>query len=238
MAKDKGGDGVSNTRKQIEKALQKAEKEKLLQGARKRLDVAMAGVKANEEHRWVDAVKAYHAYLKVLEELKGVGEGGLVPSHFDLKKEVGELLLVVGVYWDLTKIFDHTNSPDKYKEFKGYLDKFMLFSRGLPHEPMCREMLRKYLRRDKPRHAREFREAYRSISQDGCFVATALVDMNDEETLPRLRALRDERLSKSIGGRAFIAAYYRLGPAAAWAVSRMPEKARQLLGRVVDAIAR
>ena len=109
-------------------------RDKLLQSARKRLEVAMVGaVRANEQHRYVDAAKSYHAYLRVLEEVKGVGEGGLVPSHFDsTKAEMGELLLLVGVYWDLTKIYDWTKSPDKYRDFKGYLDKYLLFSRGMP----------------------------------------------------------------------------------------------------------
>src|SRR3954466_14895573 len=105
MATDKRPpSGVSSTRKRIEEAMQKAEKEKLLHSARKRLETAMIGVKANEEHRYLDAVKAYHGYLKVLEEAKGIPEGSIVPSHFDVRSEMGELLLLSGVFWDLAKI--------------------------------------------------------------------------------------------------------------------------------------
>src|SRR5262249_3769559 len=154
MAKKK--DGPSRTRQQLDEAMQRLEREKLLQSARRRLEIAMAGVKANEQHKYVEAVKSYHGYLKILEEVKGVPEGGLVPSHFNFENEMGELLLLVGVYWDLAKIYDHTRTRDKYGDFRAYLDKFLLFSRGMPHERMCREMVRKYLRREKPSHSKEF----------------------------------------------------------------------------------
>jgi hypothetical protein len=217
--------------------MQKVERDQLLQSARRRLEIAMTGVKANEQHKYIEAVKHYHAYLKVLEEVKGIPEGGLVPSHFNIQQEMGELVLLSGVYWDLAKIYDRTKSDGKYLEFKGYLDKFLLFARGMPHERVCKEMLRKYLRRDKPEHSREFREAYRALSRDKCFVATALVDVIDDETLPRLRGFRDQTLVRSIPGRAFIAAYYATGPWAARLTARAPLKLRRLLGRVLDRLA-
>jgi hypothetical protein len=197
----------------------------------------MAGMKANGEHRYPDAARAYHQYLKALEDVKGVGEGGLIPANFDLKAEIGEVLLLVGVYWDLAKIYDRTRSADKYREFKNNLDKFILFSRGLPHERMAKELLRKYLRRGRASHSKDFRDAYRLVSKDRCFVAGALVDVIDKETLPRLRAFRDERLVMSLAGRAFVACYYAAGPAVAAVVSRAPDAARARLARGIDWLA-
>jgi hypothetical protein len=230
-------DGPSRTRQQLDEAMQKVERDQLLQSARRRLEIAMAGVKANEQHRYVEAVKAYHGYLRILEEVKGCADGGLVPSHFNVDEEMGEILLLVGIYWDLAKIYDHLKSADKYTEFRGYLDKFLLFSRGFPHEGLSKDMLRRYLRREKPKHSREFREAYRQVSKDKCFVAGALVDVIDEETLPRLRAFRERKLSKSAPGRAFIRTYYALGPGLAVATDQLPGPARQLLACLLDRVA-
>ncbi len=238
MASDKLDSGISRTRQKIEEAMAKAEKEKLFKSAKRRLEVAMAGVKANEEHKYIEAVQNYHAYLRVLEEVKGVGEGALQPSLFDMKNEVGEVLLLVGVYWDLAKIYDRTKTANKYPEFKSYLDKFMLFSRGFPHEPMARELLRKYIRREKPRHSAEFRAAYKTVAKDKCFIATSLVDEIEEETMPRLRSFRDERLARSRGGRGVIGVYYALGPWVAAFLDWSPALLRQVCGRALDGLAR
>jgi hypothetical protein len=217
--------------------MQKVERDQLLQSARRRLEIAMAGVKANEQHKYVEATRAYHSYLKILEEVKGCTEGSLVPSHFNIQDEMGELLLLLGVYWDLTKIYDHLKTAEKYTEFRGYLDKFLLFSRGMPHERLSRDMVRKYLRWEKPVHSREFRDAYKQLSKDKCFVATALADVSDDQTLPRLRKFRDEKLKKHLAGRAFIATYYAVGPTLARATDRMPAPARRAVARVLDRLA-
>lgn len=231
------GEEMSFTRRRIRKQIEEADRERKSKAHKRRMEYAASGALAVKKKNFADAVKFFQGYLKILEEMKGAPPGGLVPSLFDREKEVGELILVSGIYWDMTKIFDRSRTKEQYAEFTRYLEKFQLFSRGMPFEAVCREMLRKYLRNDKPIHSKEFREAYRHMAGTKCFVATSLVDVIGPETLPKLRRFRDRRLRHSAGGRRFIRAYYAFGPSLARGADRLPQVVRFLLGKSLDAAA-
>jgi len=75
----------------------------------------------------------------------------------------------------------------------------------------------------------------------GCFVATAVYGSYDHPSVVVLRRFRDQRLSVSRGGRTFIRAYYRFGPALARFVA--PRRAlsvpiRRALDRFVAVLSR
>jgi hypothetical protein len=152
--------------------------------------------------------------------------------------DVAELLLISGVYWDLAKLFDRTKSPQRQADFKHYLEKYILFSKGQPFQHVCLETLRKYIANDKPVHTAEFKHAYKIMGGSSyCFVATSLADVCDERTLGRLRHFRDARLKRHAAGRGFVAWYYRSGPAmAAWA-DRQPRWLRRAMGLGLDWLA-
>ncbi len=79
------------------------------------------------------------------------------------------------------------------------------------------------------------------LHRSGCFVASATYGDEDFVEVQFLRAFRDSILSRSQVGRAFISAYYHLGPYAAYVVERVPilkSVARKTLDRVVLAIER
>ena len=118
-------------------------------------------------------------------------------------------------------------------------EKYILFSRGMPFQHVCQETMRKYISNEKPVHKPEFKNAYKMLGGKGdCFVATSMIDVCRDETLPRLRRFRDARLARSRGGRLFIQWYYRHGPGLAAIADRAPQALRSGLGKVLDQLAR
>ncbi|MGK5082306.1 CFI-box-CTERM domain-containing protein [Bdellovibrionota bacterium FG-1] len=229
---------LSRARKNAELQAEYAEKAQRLALLRRRIFLAQSGVHAFQQNQIPLAVKSFLAYLRILEDWKGVGEGKLTPALFDPKLDVSELLLISGVYWDLARLYDRTKSPEKQNLFNIYLQKYILFSRGMRFEPVAAETLRKYIANDKCLHVAEFKAAYRAMGgKSTCFVATALMDVCDPETLVTLRSFRDEQLARSEPGRAFIRWYYRHGPRLAdWTEVQRPV-VRKVLGFGLDVIA-
>lgn len=230
---------ISRARRNAEMQMEHQEKMHRLAMLRRRIELAQSGVRAFENHKLAEAVKNFHSYLRILEDWKGVPEGKLSPSLFDTKNDVAELLLISGVYWDLTKLYDRTRSNERQRDFMHYLEKYIAFSKGMPFQHVCVETLRKYISNDKPIHKAEFKNAYKMLGGGGtCFVASSLMDVCDVDTLPRLRVFRDERLAGSAGGRAFIRWYYRNGPRMAAVCDRAPAGLRSVLARGLDWVAR
>lgn len=229
---------MDRARKQVEAQLKQAEDERRQLLIKKRLEFITNGIKATEQKKHAEAVMFFQSYIKLLEDWKGVNEGSLTPANFDYTKEMGDLLMLSGLYWDLAKVFDRTESQDKKKLFLHYLEKFILFSKGTTWEPMCAEQLRRYLLTNRPKHRPEFKNAYKLLGgSDKCFVATALSDEIEFETIPTLRRYRDEVLRKSILGRGFIRFYYAIGPGLADGTYWLPRVFRKSLARSIDQLA-
>ena len=68
----------------------------------------------------------------------------------------------------------------------------------------------------------------RGRSQSDCFVATAVFCREKHPALRLLRRYRDTTLRQSLPGRAFIRAYYRIGPHLAAVVLRLPPVRRPI----------
>jgi hypothetical protein len=237
MARDKD-DKYSNVRKRAEKQIEIAELQYKQQLLQKRIDLANAGVRAYEAKRMNEAVTHFLSYIRILENWKGVGPGQLLPTHFDVKRDLTELLLISGIYWDLVKLFDRTQSEKKLKDFYHYFDKYVSFSKGLPYQALCAESLRKYLNTDKPVHRSAFKDAHRQLGGERCFVATALHDVSEEATLYRLQRFRDEVLLTTPPGRAFVKIYYAYGPVLARATDCLPDSQRRRMAWVLDRVAK
>ncbi len=229
-------DSVPTTRrkKSLQAALDQAEDDRRRKLLSQRIDIARTGVLSYQRHRVGDAVKSFHNYIRILEELKGCSEGGLMPTMFDFKRDLQELLLISGVYWDMAKMYDRTQSADRQKEFRHYLHKYIIFSKNMPYQVLCAETMRKFLNTSKPVHLKEFKAAYAELSNGKCFVVTSLVDVIDPRALPYWRAFRDQRLRPHWAGRIFIRVYYAVGPAVAWVVDQMPLGARKALARALS----
>lgn len=233
-----GGHRSQRIKQRIQDSIDAAHEERRRELLRRRIELARTGIRNYQARRIADAATAFHTYLKILEDWKRVPEGGLHPGLFERPKDLAELLLISGVYWDLAKMYDRTRTKNKQKEFKHYLEKFILFSRGMPFQPLCAETMRKYISNEKPVHRDDFKNAYKLIGTKPCFVATSLADVSDSETVPRLRAFRDEVLSRSGAGRSFVAWYYRNGEAIAARVDRLPDPVRRAMGVSLDGVSR
>lgn len=232
-------DVVTRAKRKVQRQIEDQERDRKNKLLKRRIEIAVTGVKAQEAGKTMEAMGHYMNYLHLLEDWKGVKSGGLTPTHFDKSKDLYELLLISGMFWDLAKIFDRMKSPDKKKQFLHYLEKYVQFSKGMPFQPLCKETLRKYVQNDKGIHHLEFKNAYKQLggSDSNCFIATALMEEVQPQTIPSLRSYRDKYLLKTARGRAFIAIYYRLGPPLAVVIERLPHSIRVQLAKVIDAIA-
>ncbi len=229
-------EGISErARLKIQREIEKQERERLRQLREKRLTQAKLGIHYFNSHDYRQAVLSFLQYLRSLEGIKGVKEGNLHPSQFDRKEDLSELILISGVYWDLVKVYDRDKkSKEKYALFKKYLNQFVAFSKGMPFEPLSSESLRKYIRNDKPVHAKDFKMAYQAMTGSKCFVVSSLLDLVDRETLEFWRNWRDQVLSRSWGGRGVIWIYYRVGPFLAAVLNRSPRFLRSGVASLLD----
>ncbi len=228
---------LDDVRKKIRDRIALAEEAKKVSLQRQRITLAGKGVQSYDEKNLVDAARAFKAYIKILEDLKGVPSGGLSPSHFDKGKELPELMLISGVYWDLVKLYDRTRSAEKYAEFKSYLAKYIQFSKGMTYQSVASETMRKYLQARRPVHRKDIQEAYKQIADGKCFIATELVAYTGPGTIPALQGFRDQYLKRSRPGRLFVAWYYRKGPGLAAKIGRTPAVARWIAGKSLDLLA-
>jgi hypothetical protein len=233
----KPGSGLDEARKQIRERIAAAEEAAKHARQKGRLEVAAKGANAYAAKNLGDAARQFMSYIKILEDMKGVPPGGLSPAHFDKKDNISELMLISGVYWELTKLYDRTTSAEKQAEFKRYLGKYIQFAKGMPYQNMCAEHLRRYLKAGQAMHKAEFKHAYGLIAASKCFVATELVEYVEGETLVDLRKFRDEILKQNGVGRKFVAWYYRNGPTLAKYVSQWPRPAKRMAGKILDRLS-
>jgi hypothetical protein len=232
------GGNFGRLRSSIEKKIEQAKEERKRDMFRRRIDIARMGVADYENKKFVEATKAFHSYIQILEEWKKVPPGGLSPSLFDKKNDLPELLLITGIFWDLVKLYDRTKGDRAFNEFKLNLAKYILFVKGMPFEGLCLETMRKYIQLDKPVHKKEFKEAFKKMGGSNCFVASALVEEIDIDTIPALRRLRDQHLLVSTYGRLFVRLYYRVGPFLGEVIGRLPQRVRVSLGSALDLFSR
>jgi len=240
MAKEKGrgttGEHLSRARKQIQEQIELQEQKRRVELQRRRIEIAQKGVKHFNENHLVEAVGAFRTYLSIVEDIKNVPKGGLSPAHFDQKKDMAEMVLITGVYWDLIKLYDRTTSREAHIEFQNYLGRYVAFAKGMPYQTMCAESLRKHMRSGAI-HKTEFKDAYKQLGRGACFIATELEDVTALETLPRLRRFRDTVLRTRPAGRRFVAWYYRNGPGLAQLSNHLPQFGRKSLAVILDGVA-
>jgi hypothetical protein len=224
-------------RRRFKAEFEKLEREKQIGLFQKRMDLAKSGAKFFKEANYREAVQSYYSYLDILEKAKQVKAGALDLKHFDQKKDIAELLLLTGVYWDLAKLHDKVSKKDTSK-VDLYLDRFVLFSKGLPYQHLSAELVRKYLVNGTPKNRKNFKDAHIRLGGGKCFIATAVEEHCAETTLSELRKFRDEKLLPHRSGRGFVRVYYAIGPWLARAVLRAPEVFQKVLAFFFDQIAK
>lgn len=229
-------EGSSPVGKQIQQrikaAMDLAQEQQKRDMFKRRLEVAKKGIMSLEEGKALEAVYHFRTYLRIVEDGKGVADHGLSPQHFNKETDLQEMLLITGVYWDLAKIYDRSNGPEADKDFRIFLNKFVVFSQGMPYQPVSAETLRKTVSYSRVKHRKEFRAAYVQLTGNKCFVSGALIDLIPENEISRLRALRTDLLQTG-SGRLFVASYNRVGPWMARGILHAPDWFRALCARLV-----
>ena len=207
-------------RKKYKAQIEQAAREKHIASFNHRMELAKQGVDACKRKDYRAALQFHHAYLDSLEKAKG---GDLTPKSFDQKSEAAEMLMITGVYWDLAKVYDRIGQKNNSK-VKLMINKFVLFSKGMNYQRLSQEMLRKLLTNDRPVNRALFKEAYVKLGGGRCFIATAVEEHCETESVLVLKRFRDEILLKNNFGRAFVRIYYKIGPIIAIHLIRSPWK--------------
>jgi hypothetical protein len=213
--------------------MEKAKREHLQKLVQRRMELARNGATAFRQGKLKEAMAFYFGYIDILEKSKEVERDTLQPKHFDPKKDLAELLLLSGVYWDMAKIHDHSRGMMDDR-LKYYLDRFVMFSRGMPYQHVSAELVRRYLANGTPRHTREFKEAHIRLGGGKCFLATAVEEHLPERTIPDLRRYRDEVLLRHAAGKVFVKCYYAIGPWLAVRLIRRPAWLQRAFARLVQ----
>ena len=224
-------------RKKVKAQIEKAERDRLMRLFQKRMELARSGALYFRDGKVKEAVQNYYSYLEILEKTKNVPKGGLEPKHFDQKKDIAELLLLSGVFWDLSKLHDRSKKTQSDR-VQYYLSRFIMFSKGMPFQHVSSELIRKFLVNGLPKNRKEFKDAHVQLGGGKCFIATAVEDYCEPATLPMLRAFRNEVLLKSILGRLFVKVYYYVGPPCARIVLRTPERFQKKLAGLFDRLSK
>lgn len=225
-------------RDSIQASADRAEQERQREMFKRRLDLAKKGIELYHNKKAAEAARAFMSYIHVLEMWKKAPAGKLTPGHFDLKAEIHEILLISGVYWDLSKIFDRSRGKENEAQLRNFLNQYYIFSKGMSFAPLSGETLRRYIKSDAIVHKSEFKRIYKQLTGHNCFVVTSLSDQIEAETLDRMRVYRDETLARRGYGRALIWIYYRTGPLMAFLLDRSPSKVRYWAGRFCDRLSK
>lgn len=224
-------------RSRIEKQLRRQQEEQRKELLRKRVEIAKEGLRLMQAGRVVEAIKHYQQYILILEFWKKCGRDGLTIDLFDRTKDLYEIVLLSGIYWDMAKLYDRAKRADQKEELNLCLSKYVTFSKGMPFQPLSGESLRRYLGSGRCRHRAEFKRTYTTLTGERCFIATSLLDVTDPLTIVRLRNFRDGQLRRSPVGRLLIYFYYRHSRFLVPALDRAPAFIRRSLGLILDKIA-
>ena len=220
-------------RKKVKAQIEKAARETHVAKFNHRMDLVKQGALALKKKDYRNALQYFLAYLDVLEKAKG---GTLTPKSFDPKTEAAEMLMATGVFWDVAKIYDMMTKKEIPK-VQYHLDKFVLFSKGTNYQRLSVEMLRKCISNGKLKTSGPFKEAYVKLGGGRCFVATAVEEHCDSQTVYILKRYRDEVLSKNRMGRVFTRVYYQISPLIAIRLIRSSEQKQKRVARILGFIA-
>jgi hypothetical protein len=159
---------------------------------------------------YTDAAVTYEKYIRVLELVFDCKPGQLTPEVLKESAKTAELTVIVGVYWDLLRVYDSSDQfLDRQKLAASQLVKFInytpayidimkkanIFARQARHP----EVVKSFISNAKKKRAR-------------CFIATSAFEMPEATEVQVLRSFRDETLKNNIWGRKFVAVYYKLSP--------------------------
>lgn len=216
-------------------AREKAKEQKKLMLWKSRVNLIKKARQHMNEKAYSDAAVQYEKYIKVLEMVFEVPPGGLTPEAFKDSARTQELTVVAGVYWDLLRIYDTSESyGERMRAAAGKLAHFLKFT------PIYPDILRKaeaFAKTAKnPAVIRNFVKGA-AENKGRCFIATAAFESPYANEVIFLKGWRDNVLLKSKSGRVFVNVYYLLSPPIAAFLDSYPRlkpRIRSLLRLFID----
>ena len=201
-------------------AQQRARAEQIQKMWETRIDLIKQGRLYMDQKLYSEAAVSYEKYLKVLELSFQVEPGGLKPELFADAQFKKEITVIVGVYWDLFRLYDQNPQlEDRMKIAGTQLASFARFSPIFPD--IVRRAMQFKSHAKHPTYVKQFLKMV-NAERPQCFVATfAFEDKTAHEVLA-LRTFRDQVLKKSKLGRQFVHLYYQWSPVAVRALSPWP----------------
>ncbi|MEQ1721537.1 MAG: CFI-box-CTERM domain-containing protein [Pseudobdellovibrio sp.] len=160
-----------------------------------------------------EAAVSYEKYLRVLELVFDCKPGLLNPESLKESAKTAELTIIVGVYWDLLRIYDSSDQyADRQKHAALQLAKFINYT---PVFPDIMKKAQKFLATAKhPEVVKSFIGNAKK-KRTRCFVATSAFESPTSLEVQFLRVYRDQTLKNSYSGRKFILFYYKISPSIA-----------------------
>lgn len=221
---EKKAERSSAIEEQIKEAQRKKEERAFLDELAKRITIAREGRMFSDKKDFSKAITAYRRFLSITAQALSVELTDLKPQLFDDKSRNSESLLVSSILFDMLKILDKIDTPTAKEERALCHRLFIRFTLGQTFQMFAAENLRKFIvYRKSVRHKSEFWATYQAIRvKKFCAVATWAYESEDAPEVDRLRRFRDERLSRSAAGRAFVRWYYQNGSSVVRILGRVP----------------
>lgn len=221
---EKKAERSSAIEEQILEAQKRKEERVFLEELAKRITIAREGRMFSDKKDFSRAITAYRRFMSITAQSLGVEVEDLKPQLFEEKTRQSESLLISSILFDMLKILDKLDTDSAKEERRSYHRLFVRFTLGQPFQNFAAENLRKFIRyRKSIRNKGEFWATYQAIRMKKfCAVATWAFESENAPEVRRLRRFRDEKLSQSAPGRAFIRWYYRNGLAVAKILNAVP----------------
>lgn len=160
-----------------------------------------------------EAAISYEKYLRLLELVFDCKTGQLTPEALKETAKTAELTIIVGVYWDLLRIYDSSDQfADRQRHAASQLSKFINYT------PVYSDIMKKATTFAKTARNPDIVKHFMTQAKKKrtrCFIATSAFETPNSLEVHYLRQFRDRRLKMSYTGRKFVYFYYRLSPAIA-----------------------
>lgn len=159
----------------------------------------------------INAFDYYQRYLTALAQWYNLESIDLLsPDLFNIEKDLGELLMISQVYWELAKFFDRTNNSKNLLEEN--LEKFTIFSKSFKFQRINAQILKQYIKKNIPHHPHVFEFYYKKIQIEShfCFLATYAYP-EDPERLETFRKFKRSSLDNKYG-LLLVEFYYAISP--------------------------
>lgn len=175
-----------------------------------RISVAKQGKIAFQNNDFMNAIKFYNMYFKIISDVKEVSDKKINPGLFNKETELSEMMLISHIYWDLAKIYDRTDNLQN--EFRRCLSQFAKFTTGHAYQVVNAEMLRRHIRSGRMIHKNDFVETHKKIyvQSKKCYVATHCFGYEHENT-HSIRKIKPYLLQSHMGY-VFTDLYYKYSP--------------------------